>query len=67
MSKTYGISDTTISLGMQELEDNGIIEITRDHLTLPDFSDRKANACPVKRYFCINFNGVYKMMPWDGS
>ncbi|MCF7887661.1 MAG: hypothetical protein K9L76_00125 [Candidatus Omnitrophica bacterium] len=49
MSKIYGISDTTISLGMQELEDKGLIEIIRDKLTPPDFSDRKAN--------------VYKMLP----
>ena len=43
MSKLYGISDTTISLGLLELEERGIIEITRDKLTPPDFSDRKAN------------------------
>jgi DNA-binding HxlR family transcriptional regulator len=43
MSKLYGISDTTISLGMQELEDKGLIEIIRDKSTPPDFSDRKAN------------------------
>jgi hypothetical protein len=43
MSKLYGISDTTISLGMQELEDKGLIEIIRDPPTPPDFSDRKAN------------------------
>jgi hypothetical protein len=49
MSKLYGISDTTISLGMQELEDKGLIEIIRDKPTPPDFSDRKAN--------------VYKMLP----
>ncbi|MCF7894479.1 MAG: hypothetical protein K9L84_05415 [Candidatus Omnitrophica bacterium] len=48
MSKLYGISDTTISLGMQELEDKELIEIIRDQPTPPDFSDRKAN--------------VYKMM-----
>jgi hypothetical protein len=49
MSKLYGISDTTISLGMQELENKGLIEIIRDPPTPPDFSDRKAN--------------VYKMLP----
>jgi Mn-dependent DtxR family transcriptional regulator len=49
MSKLYGISDTTISLGLQELEDKGLIEIIRDKPTPPDFSDRKAN--------------VYKMLP----
>jgi len=43
MAKLYGISDTTISLGLLELEEKGIIEITRDKLTPPDFSDRKAN------------------------
>ena len=43
MSKLYGISDTTISLGLLELEERGIIEITRDKLMPPDFSDRKAN------------------------
>lgn len=49
MSKLYGISDTTISLGLLELEEEGIIEITRDRPTPPDFADRKAN--------------VYRMMP----
>ena len=49
MSKLYGISDTTISLGLLELEDEGIIEVTRDKLNPADFSDRKAN--------------VYKMLP----
>lgn len=43
MAKLYGISDTTISLGLLELEERGIIEITRDDLTPPDFSGRKAN------------------------
>ena len=43
MSKIYGISDTTISLGLLELEEKGIIEVTRDKLTPPDFSARKAN------------------------
>ena len=28
---------------MSELEEKGIIEVTRDKPTLPDFSDRKAN------------------------
>ncbi len=49
MSCLYGISDTTISLGLLELEEKRIIEITRDKLTPPDFSGRKAN--------------VYKMLP----
>jgi DNA-binding HxlR family transcriptional regulator len=53
MSKLYGISDTTISLGLQELEDKGLIEIIRDPPTPPDFSDRKAN--------------VYKMLPLSGD
>ena len=43
MSKLYGISDTTISLGLLELEEKGIVEITRDKPMPPDFSDRKAN------------------------
>lgn len=43
MSNLYGISDTTISLGLLELEEKGIIEITRDKPTPPDFSNRKAN------------------------
>ncbi|MFH1191082.1 MAG: hypothetical protein V1670_02660 [Candidatus Omnitrophota bacterium] len=43
MSNLYGISDTTISLGLLELEAKGIIEVTRDKPTPPDFSDRKAN------------------------
>ena len=47
MSKLYGISDTTISLGLLELEDKGIIEITRDRPVGPDFSDRKANVYRV--------------------
>lgn len=43
LAKLYGISDTTISLGLLELEEKGIIEITRDKPTPPDFSDRQAN------------------------
>ncbi|MCK9555931.1 phospholipase D-like domain-containing protein [bacterium] len=43
MEKLYGISDTTISLGLLELESKGIIEVTRDKLSPPDFSDRNAN------------------------
>lgn len=43
MSKLYGISDTTISLGLLELEAKGVIEITRDKPKPLDFSDRKAN------------------------
>ena len=43
MSKLYGISDNTISSALLELEDKGIIEITRDRPTPPDFADRKAN------------------------
>lgn len=43
MVKLYGISDTTISLGMQELEEKGIIKIMRDKPEPPDFSARKAN------------------------
>jgi len=47
MAKLYGISDTTISLGLMELEEREIIEITRDKPTPPDFSDRKANVYKV--------------------
>jgi hypothetical protein len=43
MAKIYGISDTTISLGLLELKDKGIIDIIRDKPTPPDFADRKAN------------------------
>ncbi|MFH1063176.1 MAG: phospholipase D-like domain-containing protein [Candidatus Omnitrophota bacterium] len=43
MSKLYNISDTTISLGLRELEEKGIIEIKRDELNPADFSDRLAN------------------------
>lgn len=43
MAKLYGISDTTISLGLQELEEKGIVEVSRDKPMPPDFSDRKAN------------------------
>ncbi|MDD5130752.1 MAG: hypothetical protein PHS66_06895, partial [Candidatus Omnitrophica bacterium] len=43
ISRLYGISDTTISLGLQELEKQGVIEITRDKSSSPDFSKRKAN------------------------
>ena len=48
MSKLYGISDTTISLGLLELEAKNIIEITRDNPTPPDFSDRKANIYKIQ-------------------
>jgi len=48
MSRLYGISDTTISLGLLELEAEGIIEITRDKPTPPDFSSRKANTYRIK-------------------
>ena len=48
MSKLYGISDTTISLGLQELEDAGIIGIERDKLNPNDFSDRKANVYEMR-------------------
>lgn len=43
MAALYGISDTTISLGLMELEEKGVIEVTRDKKTPPDFSNRKAN------------------------
>ncbi|MCG2712726.1 MAG: phospholipase D-like domain-containing protein [Candidatus Omnitrophica bacterium] len=48
MSKLYGISDTTISLGLQELEDAGIIGVTRDELNPNDFSDRDANVYEMR-------------------
>ncbi len=48
MSKLYGISDTTISLGLQELEDAGIIGIERAKLNPNDFSDRKANVYEMR-------------------
>ena len=37
MSKLYGISDNTISSALLELEEKGIIEVTRDKPTPPDF------------------------------
>jgi len=43
MSSFFGISETTISLGLLELEEKGLIEVTRDKPTPPDFADRKAN------------------------
>ena len=43
MSALYGISDTTISAGFKELEQNRLIEITRGPLNPDDFSDRAAN------------------------
>ncbi len=43
MSKLYGISSTTISEGLLELENKGLIQVTRDKLEPPDFSDRNAN------------------------
>ncbi len=43
MSELYGISDNTISSALLELEVKGIIEVTRDKPTPPDFADRKAN------------------------
>ncbi len=49
MSELYGISDNTISSALLELEEKGIIEVTRDKPTPPDFADRKAN--------------IYRMLP----
>ena len=43
MGKLYGISGTTISEGVLELEAKGLIQVTRDPPQPPDFSDRKAN------------------------
>ena len=49
MIKLYGVSGRTITKAVSELEEKGIIEVTRDKPTPPDFSDRKAN--------------VYKLLP----
>ena len=49
MVKLYGMSERSITNAVSELEKKGIIEVTRDKSTLPDFSDRKAN--------------VYKILP----
>ena len=49
MVKLYGISKRSITKAVIELEKKGIIEVTRDKPTPPDFSDRKAN--------------VYKLLP----
>ena len=48
ISKIYGISDTTISEAMQELEKAGLIEIKRDRPTPPDFANRNANVYRMK-------------------
>jgi DNA-binding transcriptional ArsR family regulator/HKD family nuclease len=53
MSEIYGLSEPTISLGLQELEEEGLIEITRDRPTPPDFADRKAN--------------IYRLLPLVGN
>ncbi len=49
MSELYGISDNTISSALLELEDKGIIAVTRDKPTPPDFAERIAN--------------IYRMLP----
>ena len=49
MIKLYGISERTITKAVSELEEKGIIEVTRDKVTPPNFSDRKAN--------------IYKILP----
>ncbi|MFH1362983.1 MAG: hypothetical protein ABIH45_02070 [Candidatus Omnitrophota bacterium] len=49
MVKLYGISKRAITKAVSELEEKGILEVTRDKVTLPDFSDRKSN--------------VYKILP----
>ena len=41
MSKLYGISDNTISSALLELEAKGIIEVTRDKPTPPDFATHR--------------------------
>ncbi|MBU1087766.1 MAG: hypothetical protein KKD05_09670 [Candidatus Omnitrophica bacterium] len=43
LAKIYHISDTTISLGLQELEKKRIIQINRDKLNPDNFRDRLAN------------------------
>ena len=43
MGKMYGISSTTISEGLLELEKKSLIQVTRDEMKAPDFSDRNAN------------------------
>jgi DNA-binding transcriptional regulator YhcF (GntR family) len=43
MGKMYGISSTTISEGLLELEKKSLIQVTRDKMKAPDFSDRNAN------------------------
>ncbi len=43
MGKLYGISGTTISEGLLELETKGLIQITRDKPQPPDYSNRNAN------------------------
>jgi len=52
MVRLYGISDTTLSLGFKELEQNHLIAITRDPLNPDNFKDREAN--------------VYRMLPIVG-
>jgi len=49
MVKLYGISERSITNAVSELEEKGIIEVTRSQLIPPDFSDRKPN--------------VYKILP----
>jgi len=49
MSKLYGIGTWVISKGLRELEDIGVLEVTRSKPRPPDFSARKAN--------------VYKLLP----
>lgn len=49
MVKLYGISERSITKAVSELEEKGILEVTRDKPTPPNFSDRKAN--------------VYKLLP----
>lgn len=47
LSKLYHISDYTISLGLQELEKDNILEIKRD-ISEEEYGDRKANI------YCLN-------------
>ena len=43
MTKKYGISNTSISEGLRQLEKAELIQVTRDKPTPPDFADRLAN------------------------
>jgi hypothetical protein len=48
LARLYGVSDYTISLGLQELEKEDIIEINRSISEKDEYGDRKANI------YCLN-------------